>query len=101
MGYKRYVGATCRKKVRSKAHKTGNQNDWIAAKQLRNQANNLAKHLKKRYYEDAISDNVSNTRKIWSLAKEASSIRNSVTLPISTSSNKQKIADDFNGTISA
>ena len=70
--------------MRTKAYKTGNQSDWLAAKQVRNQANNMAKYLKKTYYENAISDNTSNSRKMWSIAKEASCIKTTSILPVRT-----------------
>ena len=82
--------------MRTKAYKTGNQSDWLAAKRVRNQANNMAKYLTKTYYENAISDNTSNSRKMWSIAKEASCIKTTSILPARTNINKQKLADDFN-----
>ena len=82
--------------MRAKAHKTCNQSDWLAAKRIRNQVNNMAKYLKKRYYENAISDNTSNSKKMWSIAKEASSIKTNSILPARANINKQKLTDDFN-----
>ena len=80
--------------MRAKAHRTSKDEDWLVARQLRNQANNLAKLLKRNYYEGEISNSRCNPRKLWSLAKEASSKKNNITLP--SYSNKLSLANNFN-----
>ena len=80
--------------MRAKAHRTSKYEDWLVARQLRNQANNLAKLLKRNYYEGEISNSRCNPRKCWSLAKEASSKKNNITLP--SCSNKLSLANNFN-----
>ena len=83
-----------RDSLRSKAQKSGNQDDWLHTKCIRNKVNNLAKHLKKTYYANLISEKSKDPREMWKVTKEAISAKKSYTLPLTT--DKQNMADDFN-----
>ena len=54
----------------SKAHKTNDPMDWEKARSFRNKVNNLNKYLKKKYYSNAIKDNVDNCTKLWQAIKK-------------------------------
>ena len=49
----------------SKAHKTNNPQDWLMARKLRNQVNKLNKNLKKHYCNNAINENITDSKKLW------------------------------------
>ena len=54
----------------SKAQKTKDPEDWTAAKSLRNRVNNLGRSLKRDYCTKAISDNINDSKKLWSTIKK-------------------------------
>ena len=54
----------------SRAHKFDNDKDWKRARQLRNEANKLNRSLKKNYCNNAINENVNNSKKLWSTIKK-------------------------------
>ena len=54
----------------AKAHKTNNQEDWSKAKYLRNKVNNMRYYLKKNYCNDAIVDNMNDSKKLWKTIKK-------------------------------
>ena len=54
----------------SKAHKTNNPQDWLMARKLRNQVNKLNKNLKKHYCNNAINENIRDSKKLWCTIKK-------------------------------
>ena len=60
---------------KSKAQKTSNHESMRLAEQVRNQANNMAKFLKRDYYDTENSNIQGNSRKLWSLARGASPMK--------------------------
>ena len=54
----------------SKAHKTNNPQDWLMARKLRNQVNKLNKNLKKHYCNNAINENIKDSKKLWCTIKK-------------------------------
>ena len=54
----------------SKTQKTKDPEDWTAAKSLRNRVNNLGRSLKRDYCTKAISDNINDSKKLWSTIKK-------------------------------
>lgn len=54
----------------NKAHKTNSPEDWNMAKCLRNKCNNLRNKLKKNYCNDAIVNNVHDSKTLWKTIKK-------------------------------
>ena len=84
----------------SRAHKFNDENDWKRARQLRNEANKLNRSLKKNYCNQAINENVNNSKKLWStikklIPKNTSSV-SSVHTQDGFTANDKETADKFN-----
>ena len=59
-----------RNKLKRKAIKTRDPNDWNAFKRARNSVNNLVKTSKERYYKNAFDYHKGNSRKTWQTINE-------------------------------
>ena len=84
----------------SKAHKTNDPQDWLMAKNLRNQVNILNKKLKKNYCTNAINDNVNNSKKLWGTIRKLIPKNVSTVSKVKTNngftSNDEETASQFN-----
>ena len=54
----------------AKAHKSNEQVYWNMAKTLRNKVNNMKFYLKKNYYNEAITNNMNNSKNLWKVIKK-------------------------------
>ena len=84
----------------SKAHKTNNPQDWLMARKLRNQVNKLNKNLKKHYCNNAINENIKDSKKLWCtirklIPKNVSAVSNVQTKDGYTC-NDEETANQFN-----
>ena len=83
-----------------RAHKTNHPDDWKNAKLLRNKANNMNKYLKKTYCNNAINENVNNSKKLWSTIKKLIPDKKSSVHAVKSgkkiTTNDKETADKFN-----
>ena len=87
--------------VKSIAQKSNLAKDWQAFKGTRNKLNNLAKKLKKDYFESSIRDAGTNSRKLWKTVKTVlpgsqHKPIHSVKVDDNVTSNGDDIANEFN-----
>ena len=54
----------------AKAHKSNNHEDWLKAKSLRNKVNNMRYYLKKNYCNDAVINNMYDSKSLWKTLKK-------------------------------
>lgn len=54
----------------AKAHKTNDAEDWKKAKSLRNKVNNMRYYLKKNYCNDAVMNNMHDSKNLWKTIKK-------------------------------
>ena len=54
----------------AKAHKTNSQEDWKMARSLRNRVNNMRYYLKKNYCNNAIINNMHDSKSLWKTIKK-------------------------------
>ena len=90
----------------TKAHKTNNKEDWNKAKALRNKANNMRFYLKKNYCNNAVINNMDNSKNLWKTIKKivpnkTSSVKTPTSISNkdnenSYSTSSKDIANEFN-----
>ena len=86
----------------AKAHKTNNHDDWVKAKSIRNKVNNMRYYLKKNYCNNAVINNMHDSKNLWKTIKKivsnktASSPTSVLNKDGKYSCNSKDIADEFN-----